>query len=152
MENELKGIIKMNYKLYFEVPVVGGSEKNDYWVPLMKYFLDQSDNIEIHCWSIEKALIEEVKSRAKESFEISVENEMTIFTGNKTAEMVDYLFTNLNRKIEIKWFSIFLRRNKILIFSSEHNGTEFFAGVVNEKDINFIESLMPERTSYSKYK
>jgi len=150
-ENVLKGIIKMNYKLHFEIPVVEENRENDYWVPLMKYFLDQSDNIEIHCWSVERALIEEMKSKVKESYEISTENEMTIFRGNKTVDIVDYLFTNLNRNSDIKWFSIFLRKNKTLIFSSEHNGKEYFAGMVNEKDIKFIESLMPERTSYNKY-
>lgn len=141
----------MNYKLHFEISVVEENRKNDYWIPLMKYFFDQSDNIEIHCWSVERALIEEMKSRVKKSYEISTENEMTIFKGNKTVEMVDYLFTNLNRNSDIKWFSIFLRKDKTLIFSSEHNGKEYFAGMVNEKDIKYIESLMPERTSYNKY-
>ncbi|MBO0587630.1 hypothetical protein [Sporosarcina sp. E16_8] len=100
----------MNYKLHFEIPVVEENGENDYWVPLMKCFLDQSDNIEIHCWSVERALIEEMESRVKESYEISFENGMTIFKGNKTVEMLDYLFTNLNRNSDIKWFSIFLKK------------------------------------------
>ena len=152
MKNAFKGIIKMNYKLHFEIPVVEENGENDYWVPLMKYFLDQSDNIEIHCWSVERALIEEMESRVKESYEISTENGMTIFKGNKTVEMLDYLFTNLNRNSDIKWFSIFLKKNKTSIFSSEHNGTEYFADMVNEKDIKFIKSIMPKRTSFNKYK
>lgn len=68
----------------------------------MKHCLDQSDKIEEHCWSVEMVLIEEIKSKVKEYFEISTENETTIFKGNKKVEVVDYLFTNLNRNSEIK--------------------------------------------------
>lgn len=45
----------------------------------------------------------------------------------------------------------FSEKEKTLIFNSEHNGTEYFASMVNEKDIKFIGSLMPERTSFNQY-
>lgn len=107
----------MNYQLYFSLFVY---EKIDYWVPLMKYFLLQSDTIEIHCWNEEK-VVEETKSMLKGSFEIISENNLTIFKGNKVPDVVDYLLCN-NVDIEgkIKWFSIFLSKNATTIFHSEH--------------------------------
>ncbi|MEK3994991.1 hypothetical protein MKY29_09545 [Psychrobacillus sp. FSL K6-2365] len=48
----------------------------------MKYFLSQSDTIEIHCWNEEEVVDEETKSMLKGSFETIVENNLTISKGN----------------------------------------------------------------------
>jgi hypothetical protein len=138
------------YQLHF---TVSDYEKNDYWVLLMNYFLTQSDTLEIHCWDEEEEVVEETKSIFKNSFETVIENNLTIFKGNKTLDVVNHLLLN-NVDIEgkIKWFSIFLSKNNITIFHSEHWGREFFAPNVNEKDIAFIKSVMPNETSFNQYK
>lgn len=95
----------MNYQLYFSLPVY---EKADYWVPLMKYFLVQSNTIEIHCWNEEKGIVKETQTMFKGSFEISKEYNLTLFKGNLTPDVVDYLLiNNVNVEGKIKWFSIF---------------------------------------------
>lgn len=141
----------MIYKLYFSVSNM--DERNDYWVPLMNYFLAQSDNIEIHCWSEEEVVVEETKSILKGSFEIILENNLTIFKGNVAPDLVNHLLwcNNVNVEGKIKWFSIFLSKNATAIFSSEHWGTEFFATNVDEKDIAFIKSVMPKETNFHQY-
>ncbi|MEH7886941.1 hypothetical protein V7654_21800 [Bacillus sp. JJ1609] len=139
----------MKYQLYFSLFVY---EKIDYWVPLMKYFLLQSDTIEIHCWNEENVIVEETKSMLKGSFDIISENNLTIFKGNKAPYVVDYLlWNNLDLEGKIKWFSIFLSKNATTIFHSEHWGMEFFAPNVNEKDIAFIKSVMPIDTNFNQY-
>lgn len=141
----------MIYQLYFSVS--GEYEKIDYWVPLMNYFLSQSDTIEIHCWNEEAVVVEETKSMLKGSFETITENNLTIFKGNKSLNVVTHLLSNnVNIEGKIKWFSIFLSKNSTTIFHSEHWGMEFFAPNVNEKDIAFIKSVMPIETNFNQYK
>ncbi|MCK1997930.1 hypothetical protein MPH47_11935 [Psychrobacillus psychrodurans] len=141
----------MVFQLYFSVS--DEDEKNDYWGPLMNYFLSQSDTIEIHCWNEEKEVVEEVKSMLKASFETVNENNLTIFKGNISLDVVNHLLSNnVNIEGKIKWFSIFLSKNATTIFHSEHWGMEFFAPNVNEKDIAFIKSVMPKETNFNQYK
>ncbi|MCM3358735.1 hypothetical protein [Psychrobacillus sp. MER TA 171] len=140
----------MIYQLYFSISDEDG--KMDYWVPLMNYFLSQSDTLEIHCWNEEEVVIEETKSMLEDSFEIIMENNLTIFKGNKALDIVNHLLSNnVNVEGKIKWFSIFLSKNSTTIFHSEHWGTEFFAPNVNEKDIAFIKSVMPIETNFNQY-
>ena len=140
----------MIYQLHF---TVSEYEKNDYWVPLMNYFLVQSDTIEIHCWDEEEEVVEETKSMLKNSFETVTENKLTIFKGNKALDVVNHLlFNNVDTEGKLKWFSIFLSENTTTIFHSEHWGREFFAPNVNEKDIAFIKSVMPNETNFNQYK
>lgn len=79
----------MIYQLYFSVS--DEYEKIDYWVPVMNYFLLQSDSIEIHCWNEEEVVVEETKSMLKGSFETITENNLTIFKGNKALDVVKHL-------------------------------------------------------------
>jgi hypothetical protein len=140
---------QMKYQLYFSVKKY---EKKDFWVPLMKYFLFQSDTLEIHCWNDEGRVIEETKSVLKE-FQIRKEYNLTILKGNITPDIVNHLlFNNVDTEGEIKWFSIFLSKNETTIFHSEHNGEEFFAPNVYKKDIAFIKSIMPSDTNFNQYK
>ena len=140
----------MKYQLYFSVSEY---EKNDFWVPLVNYFLSKSDTIEIHCWNEEEVVIEETKSMLKGSFEIILENNLTIFKGNKALDVVNHLLTyNVDIEGKIKWFSVFLSKSDTTIFHSEHWGREFFAPNVNEKDIAFIKSVMPNETNFIQYK
>ena len=140
----------MIYQLYFSISDEDG--KMDYWVPLMNYFLSQSGTLEFHCWNEEEVVIEETKSMLEDSFEIIMENNLTIFKGNKALDIVNHLLSNnVNVEGKIKWFSIFLSKNSTTIFHSEHWGTEFFAPNVNEKDIAFIKSVMPIETNFNQY-
>lgn len=140
----------MIYQLHFSVSEY---ENIDYWVPLMNYFLSQSDTIEIHCWNEEEVVVEETKSIVKGSFETIIENELIIFKGYKTIDVVNHLlFNNVDIKGKVKWFTIFLSKNDTTIFHSEHWGMEFFAPNVNEKDIEFIKSVMPIETNFNQYK
>ncbi|SDO25728.1 hypothetical protein SAMN05518871_11358 [Psychrobacillus sp. OK028] len=141
----------MIYQLYFCIP--SQYEEIDYWVPLMNYFLSQSDTIEIHCWNEEEVVVEETKSMLKGSFEIIMKNNITIFKGKKALDVVKHLLSNnVNIEGKIKWFSIFLSKNSNTIFHSEHWGMEFFAPNVNEKDIAFIKSVVPTETNFNQYK
>lgn len=140
----------MLYQLHFMVPEY---EKLDYWVPLMSCFLAQSEIIELHCWNEEETTIKETKSILKNSFDIVKENNLTIFKGNKGLDVVNnLLFNNIDVEGKIKWFSIFLSNNTGPTFHSEHWGREFFAPNVNEKDIAYIKSIMPNETNFNQYK
>lgn len=139
----------MIYQLHFTVTEY---ENIDYWVPLMNYFLSKSDTIEIHCWNEEEVVVEETKSMLKGSFETMEEDDLTIFKGNIALDVINHLlFNNVEIEGKIKWFSIFLSKNAITIFHSEHWGREFFAPNVNEKDIAFIKTIMPEDTNFNQY-
>lgn len=139
----------MKYQLHFSLFVY---EQINYWVPLMKYFLLKSDTIEIHCWNDEKVIVEETKSILKGNFEIISEYNLTIFKGNITSDVVNFLLcNNVDAEGKIKWFSIFLSKSASTIFHSEHWGMEFFAPNVNEKDIAYIKSVMPIETNFNQY-
>lgn len=151
----------MNENLWFGIPThsygdsyfpIPANENYHYWVHLMKHFLAQSDTIEIHCWNAETDTIGEMISSLNEFFLVTKEGELTIFKGNKTSSVTDYLLNNIeNKDGELKWFSVFLKRNTGTFLSSEHWGTEFFAPNINEKDIAFIKSVMPPETNFHQY-
>lgn len=123
----------------------------DYWSPLIGYFLDKSDNIEIHCWNVESTVIEEMKSTSN-LLVISYEYELTYFKGNLTSEVKNFLLNHsVNKNGEFKWFSIFLRKGSKTIFHSEHWATEFFMPDVSGKEIAYIHSLMPINTNFNQY-
>lgn len=144
----------MNYRWYFYVPTF--SFENDrfpmtdhyeYWIPLMEYFLKDSDTIEIHSWYDEKEVIEETGYFTNLT-EIPTEHKLTCYKGNLTPEIVEHILRNNVTNNGIKWFSIFLSKDGKSIFSSEHWGTEFFAHAVNKNDISIIKSIMPNNTNF----
>jgi hypothetical protein len=137
------------YQLYFTPPVC---DKYDYWVSLMTHYLSRSDLLEIHCWNEEREVLEELASLLENPYEKVIETNLTIFKMKTMPDVVNHLLTdNIGREGEIKWFSIFLSKNNKTIFHSEHWGTEFFAPDVNEEDIEFITSVMPEGTNFHQY-
>ncbi|CAM5222331.1 putative protein OS=Ureibacillus acetophenoni OX=614649 GN=SAMN05877842_11418 PE=4 SV=1 [Ureibacillus acetophenoni] len=139
----------MKYQLHFSL---SECENTDYWVPLMRYFFSISDTIEIHCWNDEEMVVQETKSILYGSYKTTMENGLTIFNGSKTIDVVNHLlFNNVDTEGKIKWFTIFLNKNRTTIFQSEHWGMEFFAPNVNEKEIEFIKSIMPTETNYNQY-
>lgn len=132
----------------FRIPY---DDNYDFWVPLMKYYLEQSDAIEIHCWNEETETVEEAKIIFNQ-FEISYEYELTYFKGDLTADVIDYLLYNsVNKDGEFKWFSTFLTRESKSIFHTGHWATEFFAPNILQEEIKFIESVMPTSTRFNQY-
>ena len=139
----------MIYQLHFTVTEY---EKIDYWAPLMNYFLSKSDTIEIHCWNEEEVVVEETKTMLVGTFETLEEKEFTIFKGTVALDVKNhFLFNNVEIEGKVKWLSIFLSKNATTTFHSEHWGREFFAPNINEKDIAFIKSVMPEDTNFNQY-
>jgi len=115
-----------------------------YWVPLMNYFFNESNSIEIHCWTEEEQVNEEIQQELPE-LPVKKELYMSIYTGALTEEIIGFLTKNpFKENGRLKWFSIFLSSNDSHLFSSEHYGTEFYARNLNVEQIKFIKSVMPE--------
>jgi len=144
-----RGDGRLIYQLHFEPPYC---DNYDYWVSLMTHYLSRSDMMEIHCWTEESEVIEELESILENSYEAVVESNITIFKVKTTPEVIHHLLTaNIGKEGEIKWFSIFLSKNNKTVFHSEHWGKEFFAPDVNEEEIAFITSVMPKETNFHQY-
>ena len=150
----------MNYKYYFSVPSYSTNEAIDipcvdnlnFWAQIMEYFLDQSESIEIHCWDEESAVIEELKNVCGDAMEIKQDGLLTVFNIKKSPSFKQFLLQNyIDEHGRVKWFSIFLSSQETTVFHSEHWGTEFFAPCVNEKEIEFIQSVMPIDTNFHQY-
>lgn len=108
----------------------------------MEYFLAKSDTIEIHCWNVEIDSIEEI-NLFKVNIEIRKEGELTIFTANKTPSFSEYLLkNNLNKRSELKWFTLNLSKDKV---------SEFYVSNFMQKDIKFIKSVTPDGTYFNLY-
>ncbi|WP_050180576.1 hypothetical protein [Domibacillus robiginosus] len=150
----------MKYQLHFTVPtfteefdVFPNPDNYDYWVPLMRTFIEQSDTIEIHCWNDEKDIIKETNLLFKDSAEIIHGRDITIIKGSKTEDILNHLlYKNVKINGKLKWFSIFLSRNKVTLLHSEHWGTAFFAPNLSEEDIAFTKSVTPKKTNFNLYK
>jgi hypothetical protein len=123
---------------------------------MIKFFFEKADFIEVHCWNEEKEIIEEILTEIEDAFPIkdiqSFDN-MTIFKGALTSRVKNFILSTstLSENGQLKWFSIFLRHNGTLCFSSEHWGTEFFVPNVSHEEIIFIKSVMPEGIRYLIY-
>ena len=145
----------MGIETYTEINSTFPKPKADnynYWVPLIKFFIDKSDQIEIHCWNEEIETIEEIKSIPKEKLNIVIEGEVTIFKGNITSAIRDYLlYDNINKNKKLKWFTVIFRKQLDTIFSSEHWGTEFIATAVSETEIEYIKNITPSKTIFHLY-
>ncbi|MCT8136685.1 hypothetical protein H1D32_02325 [Anaerobacillus sp. CMMVII] len=132
----------------FPKPVTGNY---DYWVPILSYFLEESDMIEIHCWNEEAETIKEVKSLHK-GLELASKGHLTIIKGSKTDAITDYLLNNhLSNRGDFKWFTVNLIKEYQPLFHSGHWGTQFFAEAVTEEEIAFITSVLPEESNLLQY-
>lgn len=153
--------MKMKYQMHFSIPTITEdkdtfpipeNENYDYWVPLLSYFIEQSNSIEIHCWNEEKDVLEETTALFKDSFNIEKGRDMTVFKGSKTDFISNCLLhENVNSNGKLKWFSIFLSKDKSSVFHSEHWGTEFFAPKISEENIAYIKKIMPAGTDFHQY-
>lgn len=136
----------------FDVFPIPDNEKYDYWVPLLKKFIEQSDTIEIHCWNDEKDHINEMTLLFKGVSKIVNEGNITVIKGKITDDISNHvLYDNVKTNGKLKWFSIFLSRNNTPVFQSEHWGTEFFAPNLGDDDIANIKSMTPADTNFYQY-
>lgn len=152
----------MKYNLHFTIPTftedldtfpTPENENYDYWVPLLSYFIKQSNIIEIHCWNDEKDVIKETTLLDKDSFKIVNGRDITVITGSITDYISHHLmYENLKTNGRLKWFSVFLSNNNTSLFHSEHWGTEFFAPHLSEENIAYIKSITPTGTDFHQYK
>ena len=139
----------LDYKL--ESPILE-RENYDYWAALFEYFLAKTDTIEIHCWNDENDTIEEIKSLILEKNEIRKEGELTIFQASNTPAFAEYLLkNNLNEQREIKWFTVNVNKDNVLVFHSGHWGTEFYVPNVMEDDLLYIKKVTPDETDTHHY-
>ncbi len=128
------------------------AENYDYWFPLLNYFLTKSDTIEIHCWNEEIDTINEIQSLFKGKMEVVKEDNLTIFKLIKSIITIDYLLNNsINKKGELKWFTVNLEKMMKPIFHSGHWGTEFFIPSFTKEDIEFIKSIIPKQAILHKF-
>lgn len=146
----------MKYQLHFTIPAFPNPnpmpEDYEYWVPLMKYFIEKSDTIEIHCWNEEKEVIKETKALVQDDPELPEDMKLTIFRGILTYDISHHLlYDHIAETENIKWFSIFLSKGDTTMFHSEHWGTEFFAPNLSEEEIAYITSVMPKDTNFNQY-
>ncbi|WP_342543622.1 hypothetical protein MHH33_08930 [Paenisporosarcina sp. FSL H8-0542] len=133
----------------FPKPVNGNY---NYWVSLINYFLEKTDTIEIHCWDEEVDTIEEIKALPLSTFKMIKEENITIFKGNKTSNLSNYLLNHYTNNIEeFKWFTVNLDLGMVPMFHSGHWGTEFFVPNVTEKEIAVIKSVTPSETRFHQY-
>lgn len=152
----------MEYKLHFTIPTftedldtfpIPKNENYDYWVPLISYFIEQSNIIEIHCWNDEKDVIKETTLLFEDSFKIVNGRDITVIKASKTDYLSNHLlYENIKTNGKLKWFSIFLSKNETPLLHSEHWGTEFFAPNLSEEDIAYIKSVTPTDTDFHQYK
>ncbi|TWT08060.1 hypothetical protein FQV26_09690 [Planococcus sp. CPCC 101016] len=151
----------MKYKLHFTIPIftedldtfpIPENENYDYWVPLLSYFIEQSNIIEIHCWNDEKDVIKETTLLFKDSFKIVNGRDITVIKASNTDYLSNYLlYENIKTNGKLKWFSIFLSKNETPLLHSEHWGTEFFAPNLREEDIVYIKSVTPADTDFHQW-
>lgn len=135
-----------------ETDRVPASGNYDYWLLLMEYFLAKSDLFEIHCFDEETETIEELTSGLPGLFDINVKQGMTIFSGDLTLDIAEFLVSrHISRKKKLKWFSVFLSRGEQHVFSSEHWGTEFFVPDITEDDLLFIRHVAPVDAHFNQY-
>ncbi|WP_088015045.1 hypothetical protein [Gottfriedia acidiceleris] len=126
------------------------NENYDYWDQLIKYFLQKSDTIEVHCWNEEIDTIEEIKKL--NSFEIYKEDNITVFKGMKNSILSMYLSKHhINNIGEFKWFTVNLKKGMVPVFHSGHWGTEFVVPNAIDEDIELIKSIIPAETSFHQY-
>lgn len=145
----------MQKKIVFQIPTY--TTKNStfprpykkqyaHWVPLLKYYLEKANRVEIHCWNDEKEIISEIKSFQLETV---VGETITIFRGNKTESLSNYLLSNhLNENDKLKWFTVNLFDEQHLVFHSGHWGTEFYVPKAIDYDYSFMKNVTPIETNF----
>jgi hypothetical protein len=121
----------------------------DFWKPLMTYFIKRGTKFRLDCWSNETEGIE--RAGLLGCSIIGEIGNLRIFEGKITEEFIYEIVENpFDKDGKIKWFSIFLKnKDDEIIFSSEHNGSEFVTGWISPKDVDFIKATVPQDFSFN---
>lgn len=128
------------------------NDNYEYWVSLLKFYLEKSDMAEIHCWNEETETIDEIKSFHTEEIEMIKQENLIIFKWKITSFLTDYLlFRHLNKNGELKWFTVNLNKGLKNVFHSGHWGTEFLVPHVTKRDVSLIQSVTPEETDFYQF-
>ena len=123
---------------------------NDFWEPLLSYFIKKCTHFRIDCWIDEETAIKRAEVFGK-ILDTGIDN-MKVFTGEITEEFIFELIHNpFDEEGKIKWFSIFLMNGDKYVFSAEHYGSEFAAECLTEEDIEHIRSVIPKDFHFHVY-
>lgn len=127
------------YNLHFEIY----NSIHSFWIPLMKHFFKNGNNLRVDCWNSERDAINRLLRYAK-SIDIESNKAMTILLMDIKEEVLEDIFANpFDTEGKVFWFSMFIMNGEEIIFSSEHHGTEFYIENITENDIEFIRSIVP---------
>ncbi|MGO1059231.1 hypothetical protein ACTL32_08900 [Planococcus sp. FY231025] len=122
-----------------------------FWVPLIRYFLNEADEFEIHCWEDEEAAVEEILVVVKDAA-CRKEGKVLIVSGVLKEEAKNFIVSQaLDESGNLKWFSVFLSQNGKSRFSSEHYGTEFTGTGLKQQQRDFFEGALPAGTSVDEW-
>lgn len=122
-----------------------------FWVPLIRYFLDEASEFEIHCWEDERAAVEEILAEVKDAA-CRKEGKVLIVRGILKEEAKNFILSQaLDESGNLKWFSVFLNQNGKGRFSSEHYGTEFVGYDLNQQQRDFFEGALPAGTNVDEW-
>lgn len=122
-----------------------------FWVPLIRYFLDEASEFEIHCWEDERAAVEEILAEVKDAA-CRKEGNVLIVRGILKEEAKNFILSQaLDESGNLKWFSVFLNQNGKGRFSSEHYGTEFVGYDLNQWQRDFFEGALPAGTNVDEW-
>ncbi|MBU3130197.1 hypothetical protein [Clostridium tagluense] len=114
------------------------------WKELVSYFSKNGTELRIDCWNDEKEIIGKLKYYANK---VDIMSDMTIFSFNISDELVKSLVSLNDTKIN--YFSLFIKSSDNDIFSAEHYGKEIYMVKMNEKDVEFVKSIIPANCDFT---
>lgn len=128
---------------------VGFSEDISYWLNLWDNYINEFQNVVIHCWNEETEAIEELNQIT----DISVkEGLITSFTLSLTEDTRTFLREHsADANGGLKWFTLFFQidnENRLVI---GHYGSEIVFFFVNKEHAEKFMSLFPETVSSQFY-
>jgi hypothetical protein len=98
---------------------------------------------EIRCWKNEVLSIETCEKFGE--CVSNFETEEIVYQGKITEEFISEIINNnMTEDGRLKWFSIFFKKDKKIIFSSEHYGTEIIIRRIVEEEIDVIKEFLKQ--------
>ncbi len=117
-----------------------------WWISLVMQICKVANNFEIRCWKGETDTIDMGK-RFGNPIENLTTNEL-VFKGRITDEFQKEVTTNyLTDDNCLKWFTLIAYRDEIMLFMSEHYGTEAHLLNVSSDEISNVKSWIEQFSS-----
>lgn len=129
-------------------------EKQDYryWLEIMEYYLQLADTVDFHIWNEEVETIEELSVKTGFEKKSLHPMKMVSFKGKLHDKIVQIILEDcFNHNGEIKWFSIFLKKDDHDFFSSSHWGSEIYIDNPSEKEVEMIKEVLPKNATYHRF-